>query len=75
MTRLRAFLRRLFRGADVTTCQRCGGAGTEPSSPTPEPLDYDRWLLRRAVQCLEDDGLMPHARALRTLLERLDGAP
>lgn len=74
MTRLRAFLRRLFRGADVTTCQRCSGIGTEPVRPAQDLL-ADRALLRRAVQCLEDDGLTPHARALRTLLERLDGAP
>lgn len=71
MTRLLHFLRRLFHGADVTTCQRCGGTGTEPAL---DPL-ADRSLLRRAVQLLEDDGAAVHARALRTLLERLDGAP
>ena len=74
MTRLLRLLRRLFHGADVTVCQRCAGTGTEPARPTQDLL-ADRALLRRAVQRLEDDGAAPHARALRTLLERLDGAP
>lgn len=74
MTRLLHLLRRLFRGADLTICPRCRGAGTEPAQPTLDPLE-DRALLQRAVQMLEDDGAAVHARALRTLLERLDGAP
>lgn len=74
MTRLLHALRRLFRGADVTACPRCAGTGSEPATP-PRDLLEDRVLLQRAAESLDDWGLTPHARALRTLLERLDGAP
>ena len=74
MTRLLHALRRLFRGGDVTTCQRCAGSGTEPATP-PRDLLEDRLMLNRAVLQLELHCCTDEARALRTLLERLDGAP
>lgn len=63
---------RLCRGSGA--CNRCGGDGTDPRSSAPDLL-ADRALLRGAIEGLEYWALTDEARALRTLLERLDGAP
>ncbi len=55
-------------------CSRCGGDGTEPEPPSPA-LFVNRDVLHRAVAQLDGAGAHAEAVALRTLLERLDGAP
>lgn len=50
-------------------CQRCGGDGTDPGGKL--DLLEDAAVLRRAASRLDGE----EARALRTLLERIEGAP
>lgn len=54
-------------------CQRCRGDGTDPGGAV--DLFEEREALQWTTRYLEDMQMPACARALRTLLERLDGAP